>query len=158
MGDAYWLDDFTTLDLKTPSGGTAIPVAGVQDVTIVPSVSIEHLYTADSIKPNTRKQHEFSVNVQLGYSLWDVDVVRQWLDETAASDGTNDPVSMTDTSDPATYSLDGTFANQDDSVSFSATVDNITFEEMPIIDASRGEFVQWDLDGTGEDLTGFEEV
>jgi hypothetical protein len=36
-------------------------------------------------------------------------------------------------------------------------VTGITFEEMPIIAVSRGEFIQWDLSGVGEDLTNLAE-
>lgn len=153
--NSYWLDDYATLDLTTRSG-TDVPAAGIEDVTIVPSTSIEHLYTADSIKAETRKQHEFSVDVQIGYLLWDVTVLKEWMaGDTSPGSGA---ISQSDTSDPATFKLAGEFNAEGGTTQIKATVENITFEEMPVIDSSRGEFVQWDLDGTGEDLTGVETV
>lgn len=147
----YRLNDFNTLDLTEEDGSTATAVAGIQDVAITPSVSIEHLMTADSIKAADRMQHDFTVDVQIGYSFFDGAVVDQWL---GGAGGTT-AAAMTDTSDPQTYQIAGEFDSADGSNRISATVTAITFPEMPILDAAQGEFAQWDLQGTGEDLTGF---
>lgn len=150
---AYWFDDFTTLDL-TLQDDTDIPAAGIQGVTIVPSTNIEHLFTADSIKADTRKQDEFTVDVQIDYSLWDITVLQEWM--SGDSSAGTPPISQSDTSDPATFKIDATFNNADASEALNATVEHITFPEMPVIDGSRGEFVERGLEGTGEDLTGVE--
>lgn len=148
--EAYYLSDFVTLDLETTEATpTSTPVAGIQDVTIVPSVSIDELYTGDSIKIEAKKQKEFSVNVQIGYSKWDPTVAKQWL----GGGGGTSSSSMTDTSDPQKYQISGDFASAGGGTTLSVSVVGITFEEMPIVDAARGEYVQWDLDGSGEDLT-----
>jgi hypothetical protein len=144
--NAYWTDT-ATLDLQT-SPGTDMPVAGIQDITIVPSVSIEQLYTADSIKIEQQQQHEFSVDVAIGFSKWDDEVVNEWL----GGPGTT-ATSMTDQSDPQKYKVSSTVESVNGTETYNIEVTGITFEDMPIIDASRGEFIQWDLDGTGEDLT-----
>lgn len=149
MANYYWLDDWTTLDLTEDDGDTDTPVAGIQDVTVVGNFSIDRHYTSDSVKIQAQKRHEFQVNVQIGYSNWDVSVAKEWLGG-AGSDNTD----VQDTSDPQKYSISGTFESTDHANQLDFTVTGITFEEMPIIDASRGEFVQWDLDGTGEDITG----
>lgn len=147
---AYYLDDFGTLDLETTEATpTSTPVAGIQNVAIIPSVSINRLYTADSIKIDAQKQHEFQVQVTIGYSKWDPVVAEQWL----GGGGGTTANSMTDTNDPQKYQIDGTFSDVDGSNTLSVTVTGITFESMPIIDAARGEYVQWDLEGVGEDLT-----
>lgn len=153
MADAYFSDDFTTLDLSTPGGATATPVAGIQNVEIVPSVSIEELYTMESIKIDAQKQHEASVSVSIGYSKWDPEVAQQWLGGSGAS-GT----SLSDTTDPQKYELSATFKQVDGADELNITIEGITFEEMPLIAASRGEYVQWDLEGAGEDVTTLEEV
>jgi hypothetical protein len=148
--EAYWLDDFATLDLETGEATpTSTPVAGIQNVTIIPSVSVEQLYTGDSIKIDAQKQHEFSVDVSIGYSKWDPVVAEQWL----GGGGGTSANSLTDTSDPQKYQITGEFDSVNDNTTLSVTVEGITFEEMPIIDASRGEYVQWDLEGVGEDMT-----
>lgn len=146
--EVYFSDDFTTLDLTEGDGDTATPVAGIQNVEIVPSVSIEQLYTSDSIKIEAQKQHEASVSVSIGYSKWDPEVAKQWLD----GGGGNTANSLTDTSDPQKFKIDSDFTSNA-GTTLNITVTGITFEEMPLVSASRGEYIQWDLEGTGEDIT-----
>lgn len=148
-GEAYWLDDYTTLSLETDTGTTDY-VAGIQGVTVTPSVSIEQLYTADSIKISEQKQHEFSCDVEINYSLWDPEFVKEWL----GGDGSS-ASSLTDTSDPQKFTFNGSFDSVSGDTSVSMTVEGITFEEPPAFDASRGEFMETGLSGTGEDITDF---
>lgn len=151
-GETYRLQDYSTLDLTEEDSSTATAVAGVQNVSIEPNVSIEHLYTADSLKVADRLQHEFQVNVEIGYAFFDGDVVSYWLDGSGGSTAT----SMTDTSDPQTYQLAGNFVSADGNNQIDVTVTGITFESMPMLDAANGEFAQWDLEGTGEDISNFD--
>ena len=148
MPSAYWLDD-ATLDLETDDG-TAVPVAGIQDVEVVAAVDIVTLFTADSIKPEAKKQQEFEPSVNIGFSKFDPAIVEEWLGGAGAS-----AASMADTSNPQMFTIDGTFEAVGGDESFEATVTGITFPEMPIIQASRGEFVQWDLSGDAMDITDF---
>jgi hypothetical protein len=111
-------------------------------------VSLERLYTGDSIKIEAQKQHEFQVQVNIGYSKWDPVVAEQWL---GGAGGTS-ANSMTDTSNPQKYSLTGEFESNGGGTTFSIEVSGITFEEIPLVDASRGEYIQWDLEGVGEDI------
>jgi len=148
--EAYFLDDFSTLDLETGEATpTSTPVAGIQDVEIIPSVSIERLYTGDSIKIDSQKQHEFSVDVSIGFSKWDNVLAEQWLGGGGGTSGN----SMTDTNDPQKFSLN-TFDQMSvgGGTTINVQVSGITFEEMPLFSASRGEYVQWDLEGMGEDI------
>jgi len=150
--DSWVLDDFTTLDLKT-TGDTDTPIAGIQELTIIPSVSIERLYTGDSIKIEEQFQHEFQVQVEIGESLWDPLMARQWL----GGSGGTEAGSMTDTTQPQKYKLEGTFDSVGGDRTLGdtdpVTVDGITFEEMPIKDASRGEYEQYDVSGVGETIS-----
>ncbi|UXF50623.1 hypothetical protein 7908G4C8_24 [Haloquadratum phage sp.] len=150
MTDAFFSDD-ATLTLET-SGATSVPIAGIQDIEVVPSVSIERLYTGDSIKIDSQQQHEFEVAVDIGFSKWDLSLAAEWLGE-PASTGT----SMTDTTDPQKYKITSTFTEVNNGATYDLEVTGITFEEMPIIAVSRGEFIQWDLSGVGEDLTNLAE-
>jgi hypothetical protein len=145
MSDAFFSDD-ATLTLKT-SGDTDIPIAGIQDIEVVPSVSIERLYTGDSIKIDSQQQHEFEVAVDIGFSKWDLDLAKEWL----GGDGTS-ATTLTDTTDPQKYKITSEFTEVNDGSTYKLEVTGITFEEMPIIAVSRGEFIQWDLSGIGEDV------
>jgi hypothetical protein len=151
MADAFFSDD-ATLDLQT-SGGTSIPIAGIQDIEVVPSVSIERLYTADSIKIESQQQHELEVAVDIGFSKWDINLIKEWLAGDSATSS-----SMTDTTDPQQFEITTNFTEINDGKEYKATVSGITFEEMPLIAVSRGEFIQWDLSGVGEDISDVAEV
>lgn len=148
--DAYALDDYTTLDLQT-EGGTVTPVAGIKGVTVIPSVSMERYYTADSVKMGEQKQFEFSVDVGIEYSYWDkgASVVQQWLGGAGGATAT----SMSDTSDPQKFEITGTFDSIGGDRTLDVTVTGITFSEMPVLDMEDGEVTSRDLSGTGEDLT-----
>jgi hypothetical protein len=150
--EAYWVDDATLTFETDAATATAIPIAGLQGVEIIPSVSIEQLYTGDSIKIDAQKQHEFSVDVNITFSKWDPTFAEQWL----GGGGDTSANSMTDTSDPQKFAI-----NTYDPVSvgggttINIQVDGITFEEMPLFAGSRGEYVEWDLSGTGEDIVDY---
>lgn len=148
MTEAYSLQDYTTLDLETSEDTpTSTPVAGVQNVEIVPSVSMERLYTGDTIKIEDQLQHEFQVSVSIEYAKFDPVVAEQWL----GGEGGTSANSMTDTSKPQKYSLLGEFEGRD-GTTYSIEVSGITFEEMPLISAANGEYAQWSLEGVGEDI------
>jgi len=151
-GEAYWVDDASLTFETAESTPTSIPVAGLQGVEIIPSVSIEQLYTGDTIKIEAQKQHEFSVDVNITYSVWDPIFAEQWL----GGGGGTESNSMTDTSDPQKFSIN-TFdpVSVGGGTTINIQVDGITFEEMPLFAGDRGEYVEWDLSGTGEDITDY---
>lgn len=146
----YQLNDFDTLDLVEDSGSTSTPVAGIQNCVITPTASEETLFTGDSVKIADRFHHEHQVNVEIGYSFFDGAIVEHWLGGAGSSGG-----SWTDTSDPQTFELTADFRSRDGSNALTVTVESITFPEMVIADLSRGEYAQWDITGTGDDITGF---
>lgn len=150
--DVYYFDDFTTLDLQD-SSGTTVPIAGIQGITVTPSVSIERLYTADTGKIEAQKQHEYSVDVSIEYARWDQDaqVVQQWL----GGGGDTTATSWTDTTDPQKFQISATWDSENADRTLDFTVTGITFEEMPLIDGSMGEYLSRDLSGTGEDITDY---
>jgi formyltetrahydrofolate synthetase len=152
MTDAFFSDDATLL-LQTNDTSADIPIAGIQDIEIVPSVSIEQLYTGDSIKIDEQQQHEFEVSVDIGFSKWDLTLASEWLGGNLTTS-----TSMADNTDPQKYSVTSSFTEVNAGAEYEITVTGITFEEMPIIAVSRGEFIQWDLSGTGEDITDLSEV
>ena len=152
MSHAYYADD-ATLDLETDAGGENIPIAGLQEIDITAGVDIVTLFTANSVKPEAKKQQEFEPTVEIGFSKFDPDLVKEWLGGDGAS-----ATAMEDTSDPAMFTINAEFVSTGGDETFEATVTGITFDEMPLVSASRGEFIQWDLSGTGMDITNFDVV
>lgn len=144
----YWGD---TMQLTTfqQSDGTALNVATLQDVEIIPSFEVfEYLYGADSVKFQTEKQGEFQVQVNVGVSKWDVATLQHWLGGSGASSN-----SLVDTSDPALFNITGTISPADGSgTDLSVAVTRCSTNEMPMFSASRSEYVQWDVTFTGQDI------
>lgn len=150
MPDAYTLDDYTTLELAVDGGSPTTPVAGIQGVTIVPSVSIDRLMTADSGKAEAKHQYDYSVDVGIEYALWDEEAsfVQQWL---GGAGGTS--TSWTDTGDPQEFQLEGTFDSVGGDRTMDVTVVGMTTEEVPVVDGEQNEFLSRDLSFTGDDIT-----
>lgn len=148
--EIFILDDFNTLDLTETDSDSSTPVAGIQSVTVTPEVSIEALYTGDSTKRADKFQHEHVAQVEIGYSFFDGVVVEEWLGGAGTSAG-----DWADSSDPQNYEISGDFRSRDGSQSLSFTVEGLVFPSMPIFDAARGEYAQWDLQGEADDITGF---
>lgn len=149
-GDLYTLDDYATLTVET-SGATETAVGGITDFTVTTSVEIERLETADSIKVVDQLQHGHRVEVEIEFMFWDGDFAAQWL----GGDGSTG-TSMADTTSPQEYTLNATLPSRDGSNEISMTVEGITFEEIPLVEASDGEYVSWNLSGTGTDVTTYE--
>ena len=148
--DSFWLNDFNTLTLET-SGGSTDLVAGIRGVTLEAEYqTFERLYTADSTVAVTDKQAQFNVPVSIEYAFFDPTFAEEWL----GGDGTSS-TSQTDTSDPQEYKLTGDFRNRDGSKKIEVTVTGITFENIPLFDASMDEYVVWGLEGNGKDVSNF---
>lgn len=151
--DAWTIDDYTTLELAVDGGSPTTPVAGISGVTVVPSVSIDRLKTADSGKTEAKHQYDYNVDVGIEYALWDREgsVVEQWLGGAGSSS-----TSWTDTGQPAEFQLNGSFDSVEGDATMDFTVEGITFEEMPIIDGEQNEFLTRDLSGTGDNIPEFD--
>lgn len=150
--DSYWFSDFSVLSLTTSSGTTEL-AAGVKGATIEAEYqTFERLYTADSTQVEVEKQAEALIPVELDYVKFEPDFVTEWLGGAGSSSAT----SLTDTSDPQTYTLSGDFDNASGSTQVNITVDNITFPSIPVFDGSQDEFVEWGLSGAGRTISNFD--
>lgn len=149
--DPYWFSDFATLELEK-SGGTTDYAAGIKGATIEAEYqTLERLYTADSTQIEAQKQAEAHVPVELNYVKFDPEFAKEWLGGSGSS-----ATSLTDTSDPQKYKLTGDFDNADGSTQINIEVTGITFPNIPLLDGSQDEFVEWSLSGSGENIPTFD--
>lgn len=148
MSDAYNLEE-ASLDV-TRDDGTDVSIAGITEVTITPSVSIEQLYTGDSIKIEEQMQHSFEVGVDITVRTWDEAMAQEWLGGDGAS-----ATSMADTSKPQKFTVTGVLNNIGGTKELTVEVTGVTFEEFPLADLQMGEFQEISLSGTGEDIPQF---
>jgi len=148
--ESYWTNDFETITLETQDQtNTATAVAGIRGITIEAEFqTLEHLYTADSVKKDTSKQAQFIAPITIEYALFDGDFQEQWAGG-AGSSGT----SIADTSDPQEFKLTADFRSDSNTDQLEVTVENITFSNIPIFDGSQDEYMVWGLEGEGGDIT-----
>lgn len=149
--ETFHAKDYSTLTVENEAGDE-VAVAGLQGVTITPNCTVDQLYTADSNKIADQVQYEFAVNVEIEFIFFDGDIAKEWLGGNGSSDS-----SWADDSNPELFQIaDFTGESRDGSNELTCTVDNVTFEEMPLAEWSDGEYYSWNLSGTGEDISDFD--
>ena len=152
MGDAYYFDD-GVLSVETEDTQEDVAIAGLQGIEIEPGYDIIRHYTADSTHIESQKQQEHEVPVTIDYSKFDVDAARQWLGGSGASSGAS-----TDTSDPQKFTVKAVSTSAGGGVERTCEVEGVTFDSFPLVSGSRGEFEEYNLSGTGERISQFEDT
>ena len=142
--EAYHIQNKTALNWNID--GTEYPVAGVSDVTVTLNQSIVELYTGDSVKREDKYAEEKTVEADITVRKWDHELIEAILDTS----------SIDDTSEVPSATLDGTFtaATSDREVSLELTGGST--EEWPIFDLSLGDYGEWELSMTFDDIETFE--
>jgi len=152
MADAYSIQDFTTLQLATPDGSEEF-VAGIQNVTITPAFDYTDLETADSILREATMRTNARVEVDIGWSLFNADLIRANI----GSPGTQSST-IEDSSDVPLFELSFEVDSEGgDTTLGPVTVEGLRFEDdPPLFDGSQGEWVEWSGSMRGKDITGVE--
>jgi hypothetical protein len=146
MANAFWFDE-GTITVKE-ADDTDLAIAGFQGLTVEAGFeTLEQLYTADSVFVESQKQAQHRVNVEIEYSKWDADAAKYYLG------GGSSATASTDTSDPAKFNILAVSTSADGSIERTVEVENVTFENFPMVDGSQGEFEAYTLSGTGEKVT-----
>jgi len=149
MSQIYALRNATLT--ATTQGGDATTVAGLRNVEISAGVDMTRFSTADSIFDEDKMQSNFSVDVSIEYAKFDGEIVGEWL----GGDGTT-ATSMTDTSRPQLFKIEGVFESRGGGKQIDVTVEEIDFEEMPVFSGGEDEYAAWNLEGNGAKLTNFD--
>ena len=150
----YFGDDMA-LKIETTAGTpTEIVVASLKGVTVTLSAEHVDLYSADSIEREDVKKRQLEVPVEVSIAAFDVALMQGWM----AGDSTTTATSVTDTSDVATFTLTGTLTPAGGGSDLKAVVEEVYFPEMPVMDASEGEWVVHDLSGKGKTISSLTEV
>jgi len=144
--EAIW-SNARTLSVQN-SADTTVPIAGIQEVSIVPAYEHEELYTMDSSFRDTVKRYEHNVNVEITYAKFSVEAAQEWLGGEGAT-----ATASQDDSDPALFSIEDVTPSADDTFERTAVVENVVFPEFPVVEGSYGEYEEWDLSGSGRQLS-----
>jgi len=135
------------------SNGTAVNIAGIQDATITPAYEHEELYTLDSVLRETVKRYEHNVNVEITYAKFDPQAAQEWL----GGEGSTATASQ-DTNDPALFNIEDVATSADGTYERTVVADKVVFPEFPIKSASYGEYEEWDLTGSGREISQIEDT
>jgi len=149
--EAIW-SNARTLSVQN-AADTTVPIAGIQEVSIVPAYEHEELYTMDSSFRDTVKRYEHNVNVEITYAKFSVDAAQEWLGGEGAT-----ATASQDDSDPALFSIEDVTPSADGTFERTAVVENVVFPEFPVVEGSYGEYEEWDLSGSGRQLSDFSDT
>jgi hypothetical protein len=149
--DAIWSGS-ATLTVKT-DGGTSIPIAGLQELEIIPGYEHEELFTLDSTFRENVKRYEHNVSVDITYAKFDVTAAQEWLGGEGAT-----ATASQDTNDPELFRIEDVSESADGEYVRDTVVKKVHFPEFPILSKSYGEFEEWDLSGTGRTVGNLEDT
>lgn len=145
-GNTYYGNDMV-LSMTTETG-TTITVGVLKDVEIVAAATHDDLYGADSTERQNVKRREHAVQVTIGFAKMDMTMIQQWLGGSGQSS-----TSFRDTSDPAQFEVTGEVTPAGGGSNKKAVVEEVDFEEMPVLSVTEGEWETTELEGTGTRLT-----
>jgi len=135
------------------STGSAVPIAGIQDAVITPAYEHEELYTLDSVLRETVKRYEHNVNVEITYAKFDPAAAQEWL----GGEGSTATASQ-DTNDPALFNIEDVATSADGEYERTVVADKVAIPEFPILSKSYGEYEEWDLTGSGREISQIEDT
>lgn len=130
------------------SAAASVPIAGIRDVTITPAYEHTELYTMDSSFRESVKRYEHNVNVEITYAKFSLDLAQEWLGGEGAT-----ATASQDDSDPTLFQIDDVVTSADGGFERTVAVDDVVFPEFPAIDASYGEFEEYNLTGSGRQIS-----
>jgi hypothetical protein len=149
--DRYYGDDIATFSVDI--NGTTVTAGKVRNVSIQGEANHTELFTTASVTRHDVKRREVAVVVEFTIVEFNEELAQYWLDGSTAQSTT-----VVDDSNVAEFDVtieqnmtDHTGSSGDESL--KAVVDNVHFEEMPILDLAEGEFNEHDLSGRGDGVT-----
>jgi len=130
-----------------------VPIAGITGVEITPAYEHTELYTMDSTFREAVKRYEHNVNVDITYAKFSMDLAQEWLGgEDATATGSQD------SSDPALFAIEHVVEAESGGFERTTAVANVVFPEFPVVQATQDEFEEYDLSGTGREITQLEDT
>jgi len=132
------------LTFTDPADDSEILFAGVRDITITPAYEHTNLYTIDSAFREAVKRYEHDVNVEITYAKFSLEFAQEWL----GGEGSTATASQDD-SDPMKFNLENVTPSSDGTFERTTSVADVVFPELPLDQATYGEFEEYSLTGSG---------
>ena len=138
---------------KVEISGTTVTAGAVTDVSIRGEADHTEFFDPENVTRDDVKRSEVAVIVEMTIREFNEELAQYWLNGTSSTSTT-----VTEDSNVAEYTItleqnmtDHTGSSGDESL--KAVVDNVHFEEMPLIDLAEGEYNEHDISGRGDGVT-----
>lgn len=145
--EAMWSNS-GALTFEDPADDSEILFAGVREVTLTPAYEHTNLYTFDSTFREAVKRYEHDVNVEITYAKFSMEFAQEWL----GGEGSTATASQ-DSADPMKFNLERVTPSADGGFERTTAVSDVVFPELPLDDASYGEFEEYSLTGSGRQVS-----
>lgn len=145
--EAIWSNS-GALTFTDPTDDSEILFAGVREVTITPTYEHQNLYTFDSTFRETVKRYEHDVNVEITYAKFSMEFAQEWLGGEGAT-----ATASQDSADPMKFDLENVTPSADGGFERTTAVADVVFPELPLDSATYGEFEEYDLTGSGRQVS-----
>jgi len=141
------------LTFTDPADDSEILFAGVRDISITPLYEHSKLYTIDSTFRETVKRYEHDVQVEITYAKFSQSFVEEWFGGEGAT-----ATAAQDSADPMKYNLENVTPSANGGFERTTAVEKVAFPELPLDNASYGEYEEYDLTGSGRSVTQIEDT
>jgi hypothetical protein len=141
--EAVWSNS-GVITFEDPADDSTIIAGGFREVTITPAYEHTELYTFDSTFRESVKRYEHNVNVELTYAKFSIEFVQEWFGGPGAT-----ATASQDSADPMKFNLERVTPSSDGGFERTTAVTDVVFPELPVDDATYGEFEEYSLTGSG---------
>jgi len=149
MAAEVFFSDDATLTVNDSADTGLDVVAELKGVTFELTADHVTLFSGDSIERSAVKKRELEIPVDISVAAFDPAFAQAWM----AGDSTTTATSVTDTTDVAEFNLTGTFTTVGGGTTYDVEIDGVYFETLPMFGADEGEFIVWDISGTGKTVS-----
>lgn len=138
-----------------PDGGTAITVGWLQNVEVTVEYEESEMTSCGTIKIQDRRKHVVRVKVKAEVKRMDIPLLADILTPSGTYyNGTTGTVTaIEDTNVQSLFDVVAAVTSTDATAkALTATVTNVVFNTLPLIIATKDDYVGWELEGIGDDV------
>lgn len=148
---SYFFGETATIQFKQ-DGGTAIAVGVMQGVEIRAKYETVDLEGCGSIKRQGIATKKVRPSVKGTVKKIDIDLLGDILSPTRAKYTGGTLTEIEDTDLPSFFDVVAAVKDENGKT-LTVTVHNVVFPDLPLLVASWGEYVEWELSGEGDDAS-----
>lgn len=147
----YFGGDIATFKVEIDS--TELTAGAVTDVSIRAEADHTEFFDPENVTRSDVKRSEVAVVVEMTIREFDEQLAQYWLDGSGSSTSET-VVEDSNVAEFTSITIEQDMTDKTDTGdSLKAVVDNVHFEEMPLLDLAQGEYNEHSLTGRGDGVT-----